>query len=285
LKFAAFTVAGSDDIGIVKDGRILSITRALPQAPKTMIELIGRFEEFRAQIQKLESSSDGWTALGDVKLRAPVKRPGKMLAIGLNYADHIAETGREAPKEQMWFIKASSSAAGPYDAIQIPKASPESVDYEVELVAVIGKGGRHITREEAPKSVFGYCVGNDVSVRAWQRHSPQWSIAKSFDTHSPFGPWITLTDEVSDPHGLAIKCTVSGEERQSSNTKNLVFDLWAQIEYLSKAMTLEPGDLIFSGTPGGVGWARKPPGLLKVGDVVRCEIERLGFIEGTCVNE
>jgi ureidoglycolate lyase len=285
LKLAAFTAAGSDDIGIVKDGRILSITRALPRAPKTMIELIGRFEEFRAQIQKLQSSSDGWTALGDVKLRAPVKRPGKMLAIGLNYADHVAETGREAPKEQMWFIKASSSAAGPYDAIQIPEASPESVDYEVELVAVIGKGGRHITREEAPKSVFGYCVGNDVSVRAWQRHSPQWSIAKSFDTHSPFGPWITLTDEVSDPHGLAIKCTVSGEERQSSNTKNLVFDLWAQIEYLSKAMTLEPGDLIFSGTPGGVGWARKPPGLLKVGDVVRCEIERLGFIEGTCVNE
>jgi ureidoglycolate lyase len=285
LKLAAFTSAGSDELGIVKDGRILSITRALPQAPRTMIELIGRFEEFRAQIQKLETSGDGWVALNEVKLRAPVSRPGKILAIGLNYADHIAETGREAPKEQMWFMKASSSASGPYDVIQIPKASPESVDYEVELVAVIGKGGRHISCDAAPKAVFGYCVGNDVSVRAWQRHSPQWSIAKSFDTHSPFGPWITLTDEVADPHGLAIRCTVSGEERQASNTKNLVFDLWAQIEYLSKAMTLEPGDLIFSGTPGGVGWARKPPGLLKAGDVVRCEIERLGYIEGKCADE
>jgi ureidoglycolate lyase len=285
LKLATFATVGSDEIGIVKDGRILSITRALPQAPRTMIELIGRFDEFRAQIQQLESSSDGWLALGDVKLRAPVSRPGKILAIGLNYADHIAETGREAPKEQVWFMKASSSTSGPYDAIQIPKASPESVDYEVELVAVIGKGGRHITRDAAPKAVFGYCVGNDVSVRAWQRHSPQWSIAKSFDTHSPFGPWITLTDEVADPHGLAIRCTVNGEERQASNTKNLVFDLWAQIEYLSKAMTLEPGDLIFSGTPGGVGWARKPPGLLKAGDIVRCEIERLGYIEGKCEDE
>jgi ureidoglycolate lyase len=285
LKLAAFTTAGSEEIGIVKDGHILSITRALPQAPRAMIELIGRYEEFRAQIQQLRTSSDGWIALSEVKLRAPVNRPGKILAIGLNYADHIAETGREAPKEQVWFMKASSSTSGPYDAIQIPKASPESVDYEVELVAVIGAGGRHITRDAAPKAVFGYCVGNDVSVRAWQRHSPQWSVAKSFDTHSPFGPWITLTDEVADPHGLAIRCTVSGEERQASNTGNLVFDLWAQIEYLSKAMTLEPGDLIFTGTPGGVGWARKPPGLLKAGDVVRCEIERLGYIEGKCENE
>jgi 2-keto-4-pentenoate hydratase/2-oxohepta-3-ene-1,7-dioic acid hydratase in catechol pathway len=285
LKLATFTTVGSDELGIVKDGYILSITRALPQAPRAMIELISGFEGYRAQIQQLETSREGWIALGNVKLRAPVNRPGKILAIGLNYADHIAETGREAPKEQVWFMKASSSTSGPYDAIQIPKASPESVDYEVELVAVIGQGGRHITRDAAPKAVFGYCIGNDVSVRAWQRHSPQWSVAKSFDTHSPFGPWITLTDEVADPHALSIRCTVSGEERQASNTKNLVFDLWTQIEYLSKAMTLEPGDLIFSGTPGGVGWARKPPGLLKAGDVVRCEIDRLGYIEGKCVDE
>ena len=285
MKLATFAAAGSDELGIVKDGRILSITRALPLAPGTMLELIGRFWEFREQIQQLQTSNDGWIALGEVKLRAPVNRPGKILAIGLNYADHIAETGREAPKEQVWFMKASSSTSGPYDPIQIPKASPESVDYEVELVAVIGKGGRHIGRHAAPQAVFGYCVGNDVSVRAWQRHSPQWSVAKSFDTHSPFGPWITLTDEVADPHDLAIRCTVSGEERQASNTKNLVFDIWAQIEYLSKAMTLEAGDLIFSGTPGGVGWARKPPGLLKAGDVVRCEIDRLGYIEGKCEDE
>lgn len=285
MKLATFTIAGSDEIGIVKDGRILSVTRAMPHAPRSMIELIGHFDAFRAQIEHLETSTDGWMALGDMKLRSPITRPGKILAIGLNYADHVTETGRETPKEQIWFMKASSSASGPYDAIEIPKASPESVDYEVELVAVIGKGGRHIPREEASKSVFGYCVGNDVSVRAWQRHSPQWSVAKSFDTHSPFGPWITLADEVPDPHGLAVRCTVNGEERQISNTRHLIFSIWTQIEYLSKAMTLEPGDLIFTGTPGGVGWARKPPGLLRAGDIVRCDIELLDHIEGRCVDE
>jgi 2-keto-4-pentenoate hydratase/2-oxohepta-3-ene-1,7-dioic acid hydratase in catechol pathway len=285
VKLATFTAAGPQEIGIVKDGRILSVTRALPQAPREMIDLIARYEEFRGQIQQLEGTGAGWMELTQVQLRAPIARPGKILAIGLNYADHIAETGRETPKEQLWFMKASSSSTGPYDIIQIPRASPGSVDYEVELVAVIGRGGRHITREQAPAAVFGYCVGNDVSVREWQRHSPQWSVAKSFDTHSPFGPWITLTDELSDPHGLEIRCVVGDEQRQISNTRNLVFDVWAQIEYLSKAMTLEPGDLIFTGTPGGVGWARKPPGLLKAGDRVRCEIERLGYIEGTCADE
>jgi ureidoglycolate lyase len=285
VKLATFAAAGAEEIGIVKDGRILSLTRALPQAPRAMIDLIARYEEFRTQIQKLEGTQGEWMDVSEVQLRAPIGRPGKILAIGLNYADHIAETGRETPKEQLWFMKASSSSAGPYDTIQIPKASPSTVDYEVELVAVIGNGGRHITREQAPSAVFGYCVGNDISVREWQRHSPQWSVAKSFDTHSPFGPWITLTDELPDPHGLEIRCVVSDEQHQISNTSNLVFDVWAQIEYLSKAMTLEPGDLIFTGTPGGVGWARKPPGFLKVGDRVRCEIERLGYIEGKCANE
>jgi 2-keto-4-pentenoate hydratase/2-oxohepta-3-ene-1,7-dioic acid hydratase in catechol pathway len=161
-----------------------------------MVELMARFNEVPPQLRRLENSSEGWRSLSEVHLRAPVARPGKMLAIGLNYADHIAETGHEAPKEQVWFMKASSSVSGPYDTIQIPKASPNSVDYEVELVAVIGKGGWHISREQAPAAVFGYCVGNDVSVREWQRHSPQWSIAKSFDTHSPFGPWITSPDEL-----------------------------------------------------------------------------------------
>lgn len=282
MKLVTFNTGGADEVGLVKDGRVLSVNRAAPQLVRDMTDAIARWEQVRLELQRLEQSAAGWQALGDVRLRAPIARPGKMLAIGLNYADHIAETGRETPKEQMWFMKASSSVAGPYDTIQIPKASPGSVDYEVELVVVIGKGGRHISREQAPQAVFGYCVGNDVSVREWQRHSPQWSIAKSFDTHSPFGPWITTTDELSDPHGLGIRCLVSGEVRQNSNTQHLVFDVWTQIEYLSKAMTLEPGDIIFTGTPGGVGWARKPPGLLKVDDVVRCEIDKLGHIEGIC---
>lgn len=285
MKLATFNVGDVAEVGIVKDGRILSVSRAAPQLVRDMSDLIARWDQVRPELQRLEQSAEGWRALSEVRLRAPIARPGKMLAIGLNYASHIAETGRETPKEQMWFMKASSSVSGPYDPIQIPKASPGSVDYEVELVVVIGKGGRHISAADAPQAVFGYCVGNDVSVREWQRHSPQWSIAKSFDTHSPFGPWITTSDELSNPHELGIRCLVNGETRQNSNTGDLVFDAWTQIAYLSKAMTLEPGDLLFTGTPGGVGWARKPPGLLQVGDVVRCEIDKLGHIEGVCQPE
>jgi ureidoglycolate lyase len=280
VKLAVFQAGGTDHIGIVKDAKILPVP-----GTSDMIELIAHYDSYESSLRNLEGSTNGWIALDSVTLRSPIKRPGKILAIGLNYADHIAESGREKPTQQMWFMKASSSIAGPYDAIQLPKASPGSVDYEVELVAVIGKGGRHISREDAPKAVFGYCVGNDVSVRDWQGHSPQWSIAKSFDTHSPIGPWITLSDEMPDPHHYDIKCSVNGEIRQSSNTANLVFDVWTQIEYLSQAMTLEPGDIIFTGTPGGIGWARKPQLFLNPGDICRCEIDGLGYIEGTCANE
>jgi 2-keto-4-pentenoate hydratase/2-oxohepta-3-ene-1,7-dioic acid hydratase in catechol pathway len=280
VKLAVFQAGGAERVGIVKDGQILPVPGV-----SDMVQLMADFDSSKAMLHELQASTQGWLDLASVDLRAPVKKPGKILAIGLNYADHIAETGRETPTQQMWFMKASSSIAGPYDAIQLPKASPGSVDYEVELVAVIGKGGRHIARADAPQAVFGYCVGNDVSVRDWQGHSPQWSIAKSFDTHSPIGPWITLSDEMPDPHGFKITCTVNGDIRQESNTANLVFDVWAQIEYLSQAMTLEPGDIIFTGTPGGIGWARKPQVFLSPGDVCRCEIEGIGYIEGTCAAE
>lgn len=285
MKIARYQSDGSAKIGIVQGDKIIAATGAVEGLPADMNMLIAKFEDFRAALGALANSSGDWLDLADVKLLAPVERPGKILAKGLNYADHIAETGHETPKQQIWFTKAPTAVNGPYDSIELPKTSPESVDYEVELVAVIGKGGRHISREDAPKAVFGYCVGNDVSVREWQGHSPQWSIAKSFDTHAPIGPWITLSDELPDPHGLAITCAVNGETWQNSNTANLVFDVWAQIEYLSKAMTLEPGDLIFTGTPGGIGWMRNPRTLLAQGDVVRCEIEKLGVIENRCEYE
>ena len=285
MKIARFESDGGAKIGIVRGEKIIGATGAIDGLPTGMNDLIGNFENFRAALSALSDSQGNWQNLSDVKLLAPVERPGKILAKGLNYADHIAETGHETPKQQIWFTKAPTAINGPYDPIELPRTSPESVDYEVELVAVIGKGGRHISREDAPKAVFGYCVGNDVSVREWQGHSPQWSIAKSFDTHAPIGPWITLSDELPDPHGLAISCAVNGETWQNSNTANLVFDVWAQIEYLSKAMTLEPGDLIFTGTPGGIGWMRNPRTLLSEGDMVRCEIEKLGVIEGRCEYE
>jgi 2-keto-4-pentenoate hydratase/2-oxohepta-3-ene-1,7-dioic acid hydratase in catechol pathway len=222
--------------------------------------------------------------LSAVKLLAPVPRPGKIFAIGLNYADHIAESRAETPAHQVWFTKAVTAVNPPVDPIQIARGAP-FVDYEVELVAVIGRRARHVSRAEAPGVIFGYCVGNDVTERLWQHRTAQWSLGKSFDTHAPVGPWITTADEVGDPHQLEIRCLVNGEVRQASNTRNLVFDVFEQIEHLSQAMTLEPGDLIFTGTPGGVGAAMDPRRFLKPGDIVRCEIEGLGAIEAPLVAE
>ncbi len=215
--------------------------------------------------------------LSEVRLLAPVPRPGKIFAIGLNYADHIAESGMGTPERQVWFTKAQTSVNGPFDPVQVPKVS-QAVDYEAEMVVVIGRRGKHIAREDAVAHIFGYCVGNDVTERLWQHATPQWSLGKSFDTHAPFGPWITTADEV-DPHALDIRCTVNGEERQSSNTRHLVFDVFDQVAHLSQAMTLEPGDVIFTGTPGGIGAAMSPRRFLRAGDLVRVEIEGLGAIE------
>ncbi len=156
-------------------------------------------------------------------------------------------------------------------------------DYEAELVAVLGASVKHVSGADAAAAVFGYCVGNDLSVRDWQWETPQWMLGKSFDGHAPFGPWITTADEVGDPHRLGIRAIINGETRQNSNTRHLVFSVWDQIAHLSKAMTLSPGDIIFTGTPGGVGAATKS--WLKAGDTVRIEIDELGAIEGTCVNE
>ncbi|MFM5917388.1 MAG: fumarylacetoacetate hydrolase family protein [Novosphingobium sp.] len=249
----------------------------------TMIEAIERWGELRGQFEA-KLAAGGGKPLSAVKLRAPVQRPGKIWAIGLNYADHIAESNMGTPDRQVWFTKAVTSINGPYDPIEIAKGTM-TPDYEVELVAVIGKHAKHVSAADAKDYVFGYCVGNDVTERMWQHAGPQWSLGKSFDTHAPIGPWITTADELGDPHGLAIRCLVNGELRQNSNTANLVFDLWQQIEHLSVGLTLEPGDLIFTGTPGGVGAAMDPRQFLKAGDMVRCESDKLGAIEASMVQE
>lgn len=271
------------DDGSVKIGIVVGDTIIDAEIEGSMTDLISRWEELRPQLEARAASSAG-RPLASVKLCAPVLKPAKIWAIGLNYADHIAESKMETPARQVWFTKAQTSINGPYDPILIAKGAP-MVDYEVELVAVIGKRGKYIAAEHAAGHVFGYCVGNDVTERMWQHSTPQWSLGKSFDTHAPIGPWITTADEAGDPHRLGLTCSVNGEMRQNSNTANLVFDLWQQIEHLSTAMTLEPGDLIFTGTPGGIGAAMDPRQFLKAGDRVRCEIELLGAIEAVMALE
>ena len=248
-----------------------------------MLNLIANWDSLKTEAGRRVANAPS-IPLSEVRLLAPVARPGKIFAIGLNYADHIAESGLPAPKQQVWFTKAVTCINGPYDPIELPLAS-SSLDYEVELVAVIGRRAKHVPTERARDVIFGFCCGNDVSVRDWQLDTSQWVLGKSFDTHAPIGPWIVTTDELGDPHRLELTCSVNGELRQHSNTRHMVFNIFDQIAHLSRAMTLEPGDLIFTGTPGGVGAVMKPPVFLKAGDQVRTEIEGIGFIENTVAPE
>ena len=281
MKLATFDAGAGPQLGAVEGERITPLGEGLPGE---MTALIAAWPQVEGEVRRRAGAGVGAVALDSVRLLAPIRRPGKIMAIGLNYADHIAESNLGTPEHQVWFSKAPTAANGPYDPIQVPKVS-QALDYEAELVAVIGQGGRHIGKADAPSAVFGYCCGNDATERAWQHRTPQWVVGKSFDSHAPFGPWITTADEVPDPHALDIRCLVNGEVRQASNTRHLVFDLWDQIDHLSQAMTLEPGDLIFTGTPGGIGAAMKPMRFLKDGDRVRIEIDGLGALDNPCANE
>jgi 2-keto-4-pentenoate hydratase/2-oxohepta-3-ene-1,7-dioic acid hydratase in catechol pathway len=272
MKLCTYQGAHGPRVGVVVEDRLVDAGFDGP-----MTDLIAGWAGLRPRVEQALEVGDA-RPLSEVTLLAPVLRPGKIFAIGLNYADHIAESQAQTPEHQVWFTKAVTAVNGPFAPVTIARTG-RLVDYEVELVAVIGTGGRNIPEDRATEHIFGYCVGNDVTERFWQHRTPQWSLGKSFDTHAPFGPWITTADAVADVHILDLSCTVNGEVRQSSNTRHLVFNVFQQIAHLSQAMTLEPGDLIFTGTPGGVGAAMTPRQFLKPGDVVRCEVEGLGHIE------
>lgn len=280
MKLASFIATGQERTGVVVDNGIVEVT----DLAADMIALITNWDTLKGKIAARAKEEKPHYALKDVRLLAPVPRPQKVMAIGLNYADHIAESGAQTPEKQIWFAKLGDAVNGPYDPIQIPKAS-KAIDWEAEMVFVIGKRCRHVTKEQAKDVIFGYACGNDISVRDWQFHTNQWLVGKSFDTHAPIGPWVVTADEIGDPHALGIRCIVNGETKQNSNTKNLVFNCFDQIAYLSQAMTLNPGDMIFTGTPGGVGQSMKPPQFLKVGDTVRIEIDKIGGIEAKMIAE
>lgn len=220
------------------------------------------------------------TGLGrDSRLMCPIIAPGKIIAIGLNYMDHVRETGATMPTEPVVFTKFSSALTGPSDPILLDTSATQAADYECELAVVIGAPLRNASVSDALGGVFGYCVANDVSARDLQANDPRISRAKSLDTFCPMGPWITTRDQVSDPQRLSIRAIVNGEPRQESNTEQMIFSVARLIEYLSRGTTLEPGDIILTGTPPGVGFARKPPTYLRKGDVVVCEVEGLGRLE------
>ena len=271
---------GVPRVGITDGKRVMDMTGVVAGAGADMIALIEAWPGLSAQVDALASLD---IPIETVRLLAPIGRPGKVFGIGLNYLDHANEGGVEAPKEQMWFSMPQTAVNGPFDPIERPMVS-DCLDYEVELVVVIGKRCRHVGRKSAADAIFGYCVGNDVSVRDWQLKTSQVTLGKIFDGHAPFGPWITLAEDF-DPADAILSSYVNGDRRQHSSTKHMIFDPIAQIVLLSQAMTLEPGDILFTGTPSGVGALMDPPTYLKPGDIVRCEIEGLGAIENPVVAE
>jgi len=268
-------------LGALQGGGIVPLD-GLPFA--AMRDIVAATPSELASVRDYVAASTPQIDLTSVSLLPPIERPGKYLAIGMNYSKHVEESSRigvAAPKQQLWFNKQTSCISGPFD--DIVRGVTEKLDYEVELGVVIGKAAKEVSEDGARNHVFGYFVANDVSARDWQFHSPTFTVGKSFDTHGPMGPWIVTADEITDPHGLGLRTLVNGERRQSSNTSQMIYNIWQQIAYLSTAFTLESGDLLATGTPEGVGVGMTPPRFLVPGDIIRCEIDSIGAIENTVV--
>ncbi|MGH2975596.1 MAG: fumarylacetoacetate hydrolase family protein [Solirubrobacterales bacterium] len=271
---------GVPALGVVEDGEVSDLSASgLPAEPAAALDEAGR-----GDIEQLAASAPR-LPLADVRLLAPAV-PRKYLAIALNYADHIAEMGMEAPEVPVFFNKQVSCVVGPGADVHMPKVST-LLDYEAELALVIGKRCRHVPVERAHEVIAGYACANDLSVRDWQARAQTMTIGKSFDTHGPLGPWLVTPEEVGDPQDLRIRCFVDGEPRQDASTAEMVFDCFQQVSHLSEAFTLEPGDVIATGTPAGVGIGRKPirENVLHVGETVRVEIERIGELVNTVAPE
>ncbi len=250
----------------------------------SMLAVLGGGAEARARIESWVQSSGPSFPLASVTLLAPVPRPPKLICVGLNYRDHALETKMDIPKLPTIFSKFSSAVIGPGESIVLPKNSTQP-DYEAEFAFVIGRGGRHIPAERWQEHVFGYTLINDVSARDFQMATTQWLMGKTFDTFAPMGPHIVSADEIQDPHALDISLAINGEVLQHSNTRELIFKIPELVAYLSSVFTLEPGDIVSTGTPAGVGFARKPPRFLRAGDDVVVRVESIGELRNPVVAE
>eukprot|EP01114_Cavostelium_apophysatum_P007440 TRINITY_DN1953_c0_g1_i1.p1 TRINITY_DN1953_c0_g1~~TRINITY_DN1953_c0_g1_i1.p1 ORF type:complete len:297 (+),score=79.24 TRINITY_DN1953_c0_g1_i1:48-938(+) len=287
LRLITFEHALSKNLKIgvqLKEASVVDLTSSLGiKDMKTLLEERaqnpGKFDQSAFSII---SSGKSRIPSSEVKIKAPIYNPEKILCVGLNYLDHAKETGMAVPAEPVCFSKFASSIIGPGDAIVKPDETNE-LDFEAELVVVIGKQGKHIKEAEALDYVAGYTVGHDVSARDWQLRKPgaQWMMGKTFDTFSPIGPAIVTG--ITDPHNLGVRAILNGQTVQNSNTKQFIFNVNKMLSYISQVVTLKPGDLIFTGTPPGVGMGRKPPLWMKPGDKVTIEIDQLGSLTNEVV--
>ena len=286
MRLATFTQGGRTRIGVVEGEQVVDLALD-PAFPTDMIALLEAGPDGLKAARAAASRSTHRFAISSVRVEAPVLKPRKFLGLGGSYKSHLAEVahlGIQPPKFQTWFNKQVTCINGPYDDIHLPRVS-ETLDYEGELAMVIGRRCRHVTGAEARDVIAGFTICNDVSVREWQMRAPTATLGKSFDTHGPIGPWLVTPDELPRIHDLSLKTWVNGELRQSGSTSELIYRFSEMLVELSTVFTLEPGDILTTGCPAGVGGAMRPPQYLKVGDVCRVEIEGIGYIENHVVPE
>ncbi len=281
MRLMSYQTADGPHIVAVRGNEYVDLTRG--GLPASMREYLAMGDEAFGRAAELFAAGPAVDVVGH-KLLPPVPDPQKVICIGLNYADHAREGGVEPPEEPVLFNKFPTALIAHGDPIVLPRESSE-VDYEAELVVVIGRGGRHIARERAYEHIAGYCPGHDVSARDWQLRKPgkQWLLGKTFDTFAPYGPALVTRDEAPRPGELRVQFRLNGQTMQDSNTRQFIFPIDELVAYVSQVCTLRPGDLIFTGTPPGVGFARKPPVFLKPGDVAEVEIEGIGVLRNPVV--
>jgi 2-keto-4-pentenoate hydratase/2-oxohepta-3-ene-1,7-dioic acid hydratase in catechol pathway len=285
MRFATIETPVGPKAVVVEGQHVIDVQSANPIVPTSLREILASGPlALRAVQEAARHPAAQKHDLAAVKLLPPIPDPPKIVCLGLNYADHAKEGGVPIPKDPVLFSKYTSALIGQGDAIVLPSVSHE-VDYEAELVIVVGQRGRHLTAGQAMPYVAGYTIGHDVSARDWQlkKDGKQWMVGKTFDTFAPTGPVLVTADEVPNPHNLGIRLRLNGQTMQNSNTSQMIFSVSAILAYLSQVFTLEPGDLIFTGTPPGVGFARKPPVYLRPGDVVEVEIDGLGVLRNPVV--
>ncbi|MCC5867013.1 MAG: fumarylacetoacetate hydrolase family protein [Gammaproteobacteria bacterium] len=287
MKLVTFTWRNKTSIGAVRDDTVIDLRQAAPQLPETMRRFLEAGGEALEIARRVVESARDAIPLSDVRLEAPVPDPRKFLGIGGNTRSHLEEVRaagvpiRHSP-HQTWFNKQVTCINGPYDDVHLPRISHE-LDYEGELAMVIGRRCRNVKQARALEVVAGYTVCNDISVRDWQLRAPTATLGKSFDTHGPVGPWIVTADEIPDPHALSLRTWVNDELRMDGRTDEFLHSCDEMIAELSSVFTLEPGDILTTGSPAGVGALMQPPRFLRVGDVVRVEVERIGWIENPII--
>lgn len=283
MRVVTYEAAGARRPGAVKSDAIVDLSGA---GFKSVLELIEAGDSGLTKARQFIANAprEAQTALKSAKLLAPLPKPPKLICVGLNYLDHAKESGAEIPKVPTIFNKFTTAVIGPGDKVVLPRVS-KAPDFEAEFAFVIGRGGRNIAKEDWKQHVFGYTIVNDVSARDYQRATTQWLMGKTFDTFAPMGPWIVTADEIPDPHNLEIQLEIDGEILQDSNTRELIFKVPDLIEFLSSVFTLEPGDVISTGTPSGVGFARKPPRYLRAGEEMIVRIPAIGELRNPIVAE